>query len=447
MKKIVTHIILLSSSVIPAISLQSQEATMSMDDCIRYAVENSPGVRRAAYTYDTYKSEYTNAVGAFFPSLTVGASAQYNFGRAVDPETNTYINTTTFNNNYESSASLPIFRGGQLVNQWRLAKNNRQMGLNDIQKIMDDLSLNTMEAYANAVYYQGTIRYAAEKLEESRRNLHKTRRQEELGLKGRADLAQIEATVAADDYLLAHQQNLCNAAMLKLKEYMNYPYDRELLIDTATPAPDYAPHTESVIEIFNYAQAHNPTARQAAYQTKAAHIRHLMAKGKMFPTISLSAGIYTSYYENLMAAADPLSFNAQFKNNRGEYISLNIRIPILDGMNTITDVRRARNNMRIAVEQQSEVLRQLETAIEQSILDRNSYAKESIQMEKKLAADEIAYQLTLRKYEEGLTGNLELQSASNALLESKASLLQCRLMYILKARQVEYYKGKKITEN
>ena len=102
--------------------------------------------------------------------------------------------------------------------------------------------------------------------------------------------------------------------------------------------------------------------------------------------------------------------------------------------------------MRIAQEQQTEVLRQLQTAIEQAILDREGYAKETIQMEKKAQADEIAYQVTLRKFEEGLMSPIDLQTSANTLLQSKADLLQRKLMYLLKCKLVDYYKGKPLIE-
>ncbi len=420
---------------------QEQDKLWSMQECMRYAQANSPTVRQTAYSYDTYKAEYTGAIGAFLPTLNAATSLQYNFGRAVDPETNTYNNTTTLNNYYEGYTRLPIFRGGQLVNQWRMAKSNRQRGLNDIQKAKDDLALNVMEAYTNVVYYQGTVRFAEEKLSESQRTLYKVQRQEELGLKGRADVVQIEAQVAEGDYMLTHQQNLFTTAILKLKEYMNYPYSDTLSVDTTSVAIDYLMPAESVDDIYNFAENNNPTALQAGYKLKASQMQYLIEKGKLFPSISLSAGIYTSYYENLKAETAPMAFKNQFKNNRGEYVSINLSIPLFDGLYTYTNIRRARNNMRIAAEQQNETLRQLQTAIEQSVADRDGFAKESIQMEKKLAADRMAYQVTLRKYEEGLMSPIDLQTSANTLIQSKANLLQRRLMYLLKSKQVAYYKG------
>ena len=71
-----------------------------------------------------------------------------------------------------------------------------------------------------------------QKLAESDSLLYKTRRQETLGLKGMADVAQMEAQQASDAYNLTHQQNLYETAMLTLKQKMNFPIEEALLLDT-----------------------------------------------------------------------------------------------------------------------------------------------------------------------------------------------------------------------
>ena len=65
-----------------------------------------------------------------------------------------------------------------------------------------------------------------------------------------------------------------------------------------------------------------------------------------------------------------------------------------------------------------------------------------VQPRTKVKSDELAYRVTLRKYEEGLMSTLDVQTSANTLLESKANLLQKRLMYLLKSKLVDYYKGK-----
>lgn len=430
----------------------AQEKLWTMDECMHYAVENSPKVKKQAYTSDSYKADLNSAVASFFPSMSASVGAEYNFGRSVDPGTNTYNNVSTFNNKYGLNVSIPIFNGGQLINQWRMAKANRQLGMNDIQKEKDDLAINTMEAFMNVVYYRGTVKLAAEQLEENSRILYRTKRQEELGLKGKADVAQIEAQVAANDYNLTHQQNLYDAAVLTLKQNMNFPSDMELDVDTLLLDQSYASMMESIDEIYDYASENNPTAMQAKLQLKASKMQYLMYKGRLLPTISFSAGVSTNYFENLKVDKTAenykptSSFNNQFTNNRGEYIGFSLSFPLFDGLSRLTNLRKARNNMRIAQEQETEVLRQLQTAIEQAVLDREGYAKETIQMQKKAEADEIAYQVTFRKFEEGLMSPIDLQTSANTLLLSKADLLQRKLMYLMKCKLVDYYKGKPLIE-
>lgn len=439
MKQIIITSILSFSLATAAVA---QEKLWTMDECMRYAVENSPKVKKQTYTSDSYKADLNSAVASFFPSMSASVGAQYSFGRSIDPETNVYNNTSTFNNAYGLNVSIPIFNGGQLINQWRMAKANRQLGMNNVQKEKDDLAINTMTAFMDVVYYQGTVKLAAEQLEENSRILYKTQRQEELGLKGKADVAQIEAQVAANDYNLTHQQNLLNTAVLTLKQHMNYPVDMELDVDTLILDQSYTMLMESVEDIYDYASGNNPTAQQAKLQLKSSKMQYLMAKGRMLPSISFSAGVSTNYFENLKSENAIVGFGDQFRNNRGEYISFNLSFPLFNGLDRLTNLRKARNNMRIAREQETEVLRQLQTAIEQAILDREGYAKETIQMEKKARADEIAYQVTLRKFEEGLMSPIDLQTSANTLLLSKADLLQRRLMYLMKCKLVDYYKGK-----
>lgn len=420
----------------------AQDRIWTLDECMNYAVENSFKVKKEQHTNDTYQAEQLSAFGSFLPTFTANVGAQLNYGRSIDPETNTYNDISTFNNAYGLSANMPIFYGGRLINQWKLAKVNRLLGKESLRLVEDELAINTMQAYIDVVFYQGTAKLAAEKREESSRLLYKTQRQEELGLKGKADVAQIEAQVAADDYDLTHQTNLFNTALLTLKEYMNYDATLPLALDTTFTAHEYGIRKESTEDIYAFATDNNPQAKKAELNLKNAELQHLIAKGRLFPTISLSAGISTNYFENLSSgAASPSSFNSQFKNNRGEYIGLSLSIPLFDGFSNRTIVRRARNEMRIAAEQQSETLRQLQITIEKAVADRDGYLKEMVQMEKQVDANQLAYQLTVRKFEEGLMSPLDLQTSGNQLVQSKVNLLQRRLLYIIKSRQVEYYKG------
>ena len=190
------------------------------------------------------------------------------------------------------------------------------------------------------IYYRGTVKLASDKLNESRHTLYKTRRMEELGMKGKADVAQFEAQVAADDYNLTRQQNLYASAFLKLRENMNYGGADSLRIDTAVYVPETLSFPESVSDIYAYAGTHNPVALSAQYQSKAARYEYRMAKGAIFPRLSFEAGISTNFFKNL-SSGETVSFGKQFfDNNRGEYLAMVLRIPLFDGLRRYSETRR-----------------------------------------------------------------------------------------------------------
>ena len=419
----------------------SQENMWSMDDCMKYAVENSPKVKKAYYAEDNYKADRLSALGSFLPAIDAEVSARYNYGRSIDPETNTYINTSTFNNYYGASSSVPLFSGGRLVNQWRMAKFNSLLGKQESRLAEDELAINTMQAYIDAVFCRENAKLAAETLGDSKQLLRKTQLMEEIGLRGKADVAEVEAQVATNDYNLTHQENLYKIAVLTLKEMMNYDASMPLALDTTIINPEYTLENESADAIFAYALENNPKMKQASMALKASQMQQLIEKGRLFPTISLYAGVGTNYYENL-TSDDRVPFKSQFKNNRGEYFGVSFSVTLFDRLNRSTSIRKARNNMNIALEQQNETQRQLQISVEKAIADRDGFTKEIFQMERQVNANLIVYMQSMRKYEEGLMDPIDLQTNTNKLIQSKIILLQKRLMQIAASKQVDYYKGK-----
>lgn len=216
-KKNLLHITLFLLSGWMGLEAAAQEV-WNVDRCMSYAVAHNRTVRQRELEADNARMDRMKAIGSFLPGVSASTGIQYNFGRSVDPETNTYNTVSTFNNAYSMEASMPIFRGGGLVNEVRRSKAAWLMGKAAWQESKDNTALETFQAYIDALYCYGTLRLARKKLVESDSLLYKTRRQEELGLKGLADVAQMEAQQATDSYNLTHQRNLYETALLTLKQ-------------------------------------------------------------------------------------------------------------------------------------------------------------------------------------------------------------------------------------
>ncbi len=437
MRKLITAI-----TVIVALTARGQQP-WSMDECMAYAAEHSSAVVQARWDAASAAATRNEAFADFFPSVSAQTGVQFSWGRNIDPETNTYNDIATFNNGYGIYASLTLFDGGQTLNSFRRARQERARSLNAVEMRRDDSAIEAMMAYADAVYYQHSVALAHEKLLQSREMLTLTSRQEELGLKGRPDVAQAQATVADDDYNLVHQCNLRDQAMLTLRAAMNLPSDVEFSVDTAACIIPVR-SLDDVESIYAIALDSNPKTIDARMAVESRLYTYSMAKGNLLPSISLNAGISTAYYKTIGAEYHAQAFGDQFRNNRGEYISASLQIPIFSGLSRLSNMKRARYALENAREQLDQQKRRLHDEIASAVMDCDGYAMEITSLQAKVNADAEAYRLNLRKYEEGLLSLIDLRLSFNTYYASRVSLLQKRMLYILKYKLVEYYKGNRL---
>ncbi len=438
MKKIFTTI-----SIALAFTASAQEL-WSLEQCMAYAADHASSVIQARWDVASATATRNETLADFFPSVSAQVGTQFSWGRNIDPETNTYNDITTFNNGYGLYASLTIFDGGVTLNRYRQARNERKRFLNSVEMKRDDSAIAAMMAFADALYYQNSIKIAEDKLSQSEGMLTLTKAQEELGLKGIPEVVEAEANVANDKYSLVHQQNLFAQAMLTLRTSMNLPPEQSLSIDTVAPVIPGFTDKDNPENIYLDALSTNPKALNAEMQVKSSKFYYNVAKGYLLPNLSLNAGISTSYFRNLSVKYSAPTFGEQFRNNRGEYIAATLSIPIFNGLSNISGKNRAKYAYQQAKEQLNEQQRRLHDEIVSAVMDRDGYALEIKSLKTKVEAAAEAYRLNTRKYEEGLISLIDLQLYANTFFSSRVELLQKQMLYLLKDKLVEYYKGYKL---
>lgn len=413
---------------------------MSLDECMRYAVEHSPAVRRQDYTNQNYRQDYIESIAALVPSVSGSVGASTSFGRSVDPETNTYTDVSNFDNSYSVSGQMPVFAGLTGINTIRAARVMRMQGVEELQLARDQIALETMQAYFDVVYYTESVRLAREQLETSTAELAKSRKMFELGLKSAADVAEVESQQASDDYLVTQQENNLALARIALAEAMNYPADQPLQIETdidiEVPA-GVAPFGE----VLDYALENNPKAVAAQHSVRYSQLKFSVAKGNLYPSLYVGGGYSTNFFMNLDDRSLYSTFTRQFRDNHGFYVSAQLSIPIFGGLSRRASKNRARNNLRIAEQTRTETLRALQSEVAQAYQQMLGYGKEFVQASKKSEAARLAYDAVAGKYERGMVSAIDLQTAADNLLEARSERLRARLQYILKVRLVAYYNG------
>lgn len=438
MKNIFTILAVLSSITSAAAQ------TMTMDECMEYAVEHSVSVAKQENSLDNAKMSFRQSVAQLFPSVSAGISASSNFGRSIDPETNNYTTVSTFSNSYNIGASMPLFAGLRYVNEIRASKVARDRGYSELQIACDRVAMEVMKAYTDVLYYKEAVKIAEEQLSASRKTLCQAQKLYELGCKSAAEVAEVASQEAGYDYLLIEQQNKLEMAYIALREVMNYPQGGS--IDVVEPMGSlFVIDSVSLEKVLDYALCNNVKVLSSELAVRECKIRYMKAKGAWFPTISLSAGISTSFYTNSGSAFYPAFIN-QLENNYGSYIGVSMSIPIFSNLSRKVSVRSSRNALRNAELEMSAVRSTIESEVVQACKQMEGYSKQYIQAVKKVEAAQLSYDGVAAKFDKGLVTAIELQMSSTTLLQAKSDCLRSRLQYMIEKKMVDYYSGKPFVE-
>lgn len=422
------------------------QAPMTLHDCMVYALENSLKVKMQELSTDDARLARRDAIlNAFTPGIDAGASAQMSFGRTIDPETNTYVTTATFSNNYSVSGGIYIFNGFSAVNNIRISKTSLSMGADREKLAENELCLATMQAYYNVVYYQKLVTILEDQIETANSALTLAVRQEELGQKGYADVVEMEAELASREYQLVNARNMYNDALITLKDLMFWPMDQELVIDVSMADKDavavLTPMNE-VDGIVEYARENMPSIAIARKSMQVAGYDLKTAKWRFAPSLYLSGGWSTGYYTYPgQEGYVPLPFWNQLTNNQGEWVGVSLSFPIYNRLGNLSNLRRKRNAYTRASMEYQQKQREVEAEVRRAMQDRDGAAAAFRQAERRATVQEESYHLSLKQYEQGLISALEFQTASDNWLNAKSVKLDALLKYYIKCSVVNYYNG------
>ena len=411
---------------------------MSLRDCMEYAISNSTKVRiQEAAVGDAQIDRRDAALKLFTPQISANTYAYYNFGRSIDPQTNTYFNTTSFHNNYGVSAGYDLFDGFKAVNNYKISKTGLLIADSQEKQVEADICLAVMEAYYNVVYYKRLSRVYEEQVAVAEQALVKAKRQEELGQKGHADVVQMEADLADRQYDLTNTYNIYESQRMTLADLMFWPVDEELVIDTSMPVWQTEPVSTGAV--VDFALENNPAVKIASWQELNAKRELNTAKWQTLPSVGLYAGWSTSYYT--YQGSQTAAFQNQFKNNGGEYVEVSFSIPIFNRLSRLSTISRKRNALQKASAELDQKKRDVESEVRRAVQDRDGAATAYRQAQHKAEVQAEAYNLNLKKLEQGLISPLEFQTANNNYMKAQADEMDSLFKYLIKQAVVRYYNG------
>lgn len=435
-------LILITTVLISATSLFGQ-GIWSVDDCMRYAIDNNPQSRKQQLIEDDARKSQTEATLAFLPSFDARTSLGGNFGRSIDPETNSYVSTSTLSNSYGAEAYIDLFNGLKVFNGLRIARAAKLREELTSTQVNDQIATRTMTAYYKAIFAYGTLSISKNELSDSRKNYEKKKVEYEIGLANISELAQLESSVSQGEYNVINFDGLYKKSLIELKNEMYFPFDEEIAIDTVGNTPlSFGAAIEDIGSIVNSAMTFLPDLKIYAANEKIAKFEFGKAKAGLFPKLSIAGGISTGYSRYLGEfGEDQPSYQKQLTDRFGQYASLNLSIPLFRGLSAQKDIQRKKNaykRARIDAEQKE---REIERMVIEAVIDLESYEKQCNQSIINVKANTLSYKTTDIKFNEGLSSVIDLQATQTNLSRAKVEQLKAFLNYLMQRRIVDYYKG------
>lgn len=408
---------------------------MSLSACMDYAVSHSTEMLLSAADRSDERAEKVQAIlGAFTPSVSAQSYAYNQYGRNLDPETNTYTDFTTFHNGYSLSAGITLFDGFQAINRLRIAKVQQQMGLSQERQTADKVRLATMEAYYQVVYYDRLVEVLRLQAATADSALFKAQREEALGRKGHADVVQMESEQAQRQFQLTQAEGQLQQALLTLKETMCWPLDSNLsIMKTITKNENNNENDNGKAFVLPSVQIAEAHLRQVQLQLQ-------QARGAWSPSLSLNAGWSTTYYTYPdMAGYQPLPFREQWKNNGGEYVQLTLSIPIYSKGQRSLALNKSKNELSRAQARLEQAQRERDNALCRARDEVATAQAATRQAERMAEVKHQAFLLAQRQYALGLITAIEYQTASQSFLTAEADNINALLQLQLKQHQLNYY--------
>lgn len=420
--------------------------TWNLSRCISFSIENNIGLKQMEVQKKLATEDLNQSKRNLLPGISASSRAGISFGRSIDPNTNDIVNNEFFNNSYDLGASMTLFNGFRLVNQIEYQKfRKRATELNRLNAI-DDLAFGVMNSYFDVLYYKGMLKIAHEQVETSQINLKKIEKQVELGMKSKPDLLEMKANFESEELHRIKIGNSLKAASLKLKQRMNLTDTTEMVLDEEQ-SPMVITEKQDQENLFSSYTQWSPYYQSFEAQLKASHKSLSISRSQLYPSLNAYASMGTAFYETTKDdAGKTIGFSTQLDNNRNQYLGGAINIPIFSRWAARSDIKKAKLEVEQAQNTLDEEKQKLYFEMVNNLNDLEALEKEYNQYLKQKEADQLAFQASEKKFEQGLISVVDFYIAKNRLANSVSQVLNTRLQWEIKKKALDFYSGKRFWE-
>jgi outer membrane protein len=431
------------------------QSVWNLQKCVQYAIENNLQLKQSIVNTKLTQVNYNQAKLAFIPTLTGDVTQYFNFGRSLNVTSNSYESSKSVSSNtFSLNSSMPIFAGLTKQNQLKQNQLDMQASQFDAEKIKNDIALNIAAYFLSSLNAWEQLKIMQRQIEVTNLQIQQTERLIKAGSLAEISIKDVEATLANDKMNIVTAQNNYDLAILNLKRLMNIDVSQSLMIDTTLQNLTIAEADLDFNRTYSLAYDLQPSIKSQQLKFKSAKQNIQYYKGTLYPTLSLFGSLRTSYSsaaKNIIGLdpngnfiTEKIKFESQIDKNYGKSVGLDLSIPINNGFQARTALRRSKLqaiNSKLNLEISE---KQLQQDIAQALLNVKAAAAKQEAAKALALAQESAFEANTKKYNAGVINYLDFNTSKNNLTKALSDLSNAKYDYVFKIKILDFYQGKSL---
>lgn len=427
----------------------SAQKKWTLTECIDYALQNNITLQQAKLQKQSATEERKQAKAALLPSLSASTNQSFGYrpwlengvATVTNGTVNSKVNKTYYNGSYGINAQWTVWNGNQNRNQVKLGEVSEQQAELQTETTANNIQERIAQLYVQILYMNEAVEVNKQSLETSKRNEQRGKEMVEVGKMAKADLAQLTAQRAADEYTIVEAESNIANYKLQLKQLLELTGDEAFDIEMLTAGDEQAlAEIPALSTVYETALGGRPEIKNAQLGLKQSDIQMNIAKAGAMPTISINGGVGTS-----TASMSSQNWDKQIKTNFDASVGASVSVPLFDNRKTKTAVNKARIQREQAQLELLDQQKQLYATIEGYWLDAETNQQKFKTALTTVESEQASYDLLEEQFRLGLKNIVELMTGKDRLLSSQQNKLQAKYNTILNRQLLRFYQGEKMT--
>lgn len=426
------------------LATQAEARKWTLQECLDYALKHNVTLRQNVLTKASTHESVLQSQAELFPSVNASTSQNLSYtpfpqtGRAT--VTNGYVTSSvdklSYNGMYAINFNWTIWNGNQNRMKIRQNKLTEQQAAVDSAITANSIQEQITQIYIQILYTAEAIKVNEKSLEWSKENEERGKTMVEVGTFSKADLSQLAAQRANDEYnVVAQQGNLLNYTR-QLKQLLEITdEDFEIAIPDSLDG-DALAEIPGLQTVYERALTSRPEIKGKQLIVEAGELSIKQAKAQYLPTIGLSGGISSN-----VTTMNSNAYGTQLKNNLAGGVGVTINIPIWDQRQTRTAVNKARisleSNQLALQNQRTQLYSTIENYWIQASTNQAKYKSAVVNTE----SQQTSYEMLSEQFRLGLKNIVELREGMNNLITAQQNELQSKYMTLYNLQMLNFYEN------